>query len=227
VVWRQGYWIDDADDRVILEKCVQHGVDKAMGYAIIAVESAFNRFACGDRVFEWDHIETIDGVKGAVILAPGSPDGFYVAWECTQEPDHYGYSHGMLQLHTGGGQGTGMRRPALIDTAQNLDRGFPPIARAFNDCEPGAQTVRDFVCCVGRWSGHPGWVADCNDYRITNLLNAYDKFTKEFGGGSVLDFMRLLGCATSAPLAALLTGLSLVTGFTLPGRKKDCGCHPT
>lgn len=207
-----GYSWSDYIDAALRQKAGQHGVPLDFTFGTVAVESAFNPQACGDRVSGGSIITGADGHRGMVILDPGSPYGFYVAWECGQEPGQFGFSHGLLQLHTGGGQGDGMLWSQLVDPNQNLDRGLPYMASALNICDPFVFTdFRDAVCCFARYSGHPGWV-DCGDYRVSALLDRINCFAREFAEEDPLAFLRFMGCLTSALALPFLLPLAVLQG---------------
>ena len=219
-----GYAWSEPLDQLIKQKAQQYNMELMGAYATIAVESAFNPRACGDHVnpslIQRIHIGS-DNARGAVIAAP-PPANFYVAWECIDNPGVFGCSHGLLQLNTCGGQGSAMERWQLIDPAQNLDRGLPPMSQAVTTCEPGTSTFPDFVCCFAGYSGHPGFIP-CTDQRVINLLNAWNCMAQAFQAQDPFAFLRMLGCLTSLPLALLLTPFAAAFGK----RRSPAPARPT
>lgn len=207
-----GYGWSDYLDGVMRQKAGQYGVPLDFTFGTVAVESGFDVQACGDRVSGGEIITGRDGHRGMVILDSRSPIGFYVAWECGREPWQFGFSHGLLQLHTGGGQGNGYLWSQLVDPATNLDIGMPYMGQAFRTCSQWQFTdFRDAVCCFARYSGHPGWV-DCGDYRVSALLDRINCFAREFAEEDPIAFLRLLGCLTSVVALPFLLPLAVLRG---------------
>lgn len=169
-----GYtWIDPID-QAVQGVAGETGTPLDLAYAFVAVESGFDSQACGDRVYVYDHVYygAADGVPGAVVFDPASSVGFWVAWECARSPGTYGFSHGLLQLHTGGGQGTGMLRSELLDPWTNLRRGLPPIAAAHRAVWSPTIDPYEYLYQVAIRSGHPGFVAR-DDYRIQRTYTVW------------------------------------------------------
>ena len=220
----------DAIDQVLRQKAQQYGVPLDFTFGTVAVESGFNPQACGDRVSGGDIITGADGHRGMVVLDERSPIGFYVAWECGREPGQFGFSQGLLQLHTGGGQGNGYLWSQLVDPRFNLDVGMPSLAYALSVCDPAVFTdFREAVCCFARYSGHPGWV-DCGDYRVTALLDRINCFADYFRVQDPLEYLRSLGCLPSLlalpfllPLAALRGPRLSSLGSALRGVRRPDG----
>lgn len=167
-----GYtWIDEID-QAIRTVAGEAGLPIDIAYAIVAVESGFDSQACGDGVIPDSIVEHESGVRAGIVRSSSSPVGYYVAWECARSPGRFGFSHGLLQLHTGGGQGTGLTRPQLLDPYYNLRTGLPTVAAAFRAVWTPAIDPYELIYQVATRSGHPGRVAR-EDSRITRLYSIW------------------------------------------------------
>lgn len=153
-------------DQAIRDRAAAYGLPLDLALTFIAAESlGFDSYSAGDEVgfgllgFNDDpglaYVTTgQDGHRGLHY-----PNGF-IAWESYYHPGRYYWSHGLLQLQTGGGQGTGMLWSQLINPWTTFDVGFRPIADAFRQCWSVATPQETFIRCVMRNSGHPGNVPD-------------------------------------------------------------------
>lgn len=183
-------------------------------FGIIAAESAFNIDACGDVVPAGQWFQDVNG-HWYTIWA----DSNGVPWRvygCGGQPFTAGRSHGLMQLNTAGGQGSGYTYAQLHDARTNVRIGLQYISGALNVCNGVYLDPDDALACVATRSGHPGLVP-FDDPRVVTIVGLINCFTEALRGFDPLGFLRFLGC----PLSLLLLPFMLAAG---PFRRRRSPC---
>lgn len=158
-------WGDDID-AAIRDRANAYALPYDLAYSFIAAESAFDPYVSGDTIGASILGFNDSPAVGHLVTGPDGHRGMqfangYIAWESFRNPGRFDWSHGLLQLQTGGGQGSvspGVSRTwsELVNPWTNLDIGFPHIEAAFEACWTPTVDQLDYIYCIMASSGHPG-----------------------------------------------------------------------